>query len=390
MYMLTLISAFIGLYVVIRLILPTGMNWFLKLVLSLLTLACAERLALTDFMYGTLNAFMPQPVQLVSGFLHSAVFLLFLLVLARDVLLLLTWPFRRGGGRQRKIFYGRKEKKAASGLGAFALALLALALAGYGMREALRVPVVREVRMQIPGLPEALNGFRIAQLSDLHIGPVFNRQWLADVVARTDSLNPDLIVITGDVVDGPPSRLAEEVAPLADLKARNGVILTLGNHEYYSGVQQWMPVFQKLGLKVLANENTQIRVKGTPLAIAGVTDAKALDWGMEAPDPVKALSGLSNDMIKIMLSHRPSLAPESAKAGASLQLSGHTHGGLVLPLTPLVAAFNGGYVSGMYAVDGMPLYVSNGSGLWGGTPLRLFVPSEITLITLTGAGLDAN
>ena len=151
-----------------------------------------------------------------------------------------------------------------------------------------------------------------------------------------------------------------------------------------------MPVFQKLGLKVLANENTQIRVKGTPLAIAGVTDAKALDWGMEAPDPVKALSGLSNDMIKIMLSHRPSLAPESAKAGASLQLSGHTHGGLVLPLTPLVAAFNGGYVSGMYAVDGMPLYVSNGSGLWGGTPLRLFVPSEITLITLTGAGLDAN
>ncbi len=390
MYMLTLISAFIGLYVVIRLILPTGMNWFLKLVLSLLTLACAERLALTDFMYGTLNAFMPQPVQLVSGFLHSAVFLLFLLVLARDVLLLLTWPFRRGGGRQRKIFYGRKEKKAASGLGAFALALLALAFAGYGMREALRVPVVREVRMQIPGLPEALNGFRIAQLSDLHIGPVFNRQWLADVVARTDSLNPDLIVITGDVVDGSPSRLAEEVAPLADLKARNGVILTLGNHEYYSGVQQWMPVFQKLGLKVLANENTQIRVKGTPLAIAGVTDAKALDWGMEAPDPVKALSGLSNDMIKIMLSHRPSLAPESAKAGASLQLSGHTHGGLVLPLTPLVAAFNGGYVSGMYAVDGMPLYVSNGSGLWGGTPLRLFVPSEITLITLTGAGLDAN
>ena len=130
---------------------------------------------------------------------------------------------------------------------------------------------------------------------------------------------------------------------------------------------------------------------GEPLLnLREVTDAKALDWGMEAPDPVKALSGLSKDMTKIMLSHRPSLAPESAKAGASLQLSGHTHGGLILPLMPLVAAFNGGYVSGMYAVDGMPLYVSNGSGLWGGTPLRLFVPSEITLITLTGAGLDAN
>lgn len=102
--------------------------------------------------------------------------------------------------------------------------LLALALSGYGMREALRVPPVREVRMQVPGLPDALNGFRIAQLSDLHIGPTFGKAWLTDVVARTDSLNPDLIVITGDVVDGSPSRLEEDVAPLADLKAKYGVI----------------------------------------------------------------------------------------------------------------------------------------------------------------------
>ena len=268
--------------------------------------------------------------------------------------------------------------------------LLALALSGYGMREALRVPSVREVRMQIPGLPDALNGFRIAQLSDLHIGPTFGKAWLADVVARTDSLNPDLIVITGDVVDGSPSRLAEDVAPLADLKAKYGVILTPGNHEYYSGLQQWLPVFQSLGMRVLMNENTQIRVNGTPLAIAGVTDTAALNWGLEGPDPEKALSGLSKDIAKIMLSHRPSLAPESAKAGASLQLSGHTHGGLVLPIAPLIAAFNGGYVSGPYTVDGMPLYVSRGSGLWGGMPLRLFVPSEITFITLTGTGFDAN
>ena len=121
-----------------------------------------------------------------------------------------------------------------------------------------------------------------------------------------------------------------------------------------------------------------------------VTDTAALNWGLEGPDPEKALSGLSKDITKLMLSHRPSLAPESAKAGASLQLSGHTHGGLILPVTPLIAAFNGGYVSGPYTVDGMPLYVSSGSGLWGGIPLRLFVPSEITLITLTGTGFDTN
>ena len=253
---------------------------------------------------------MPEPVQLASGYLHSAVTILFLLLVVRDALLLLTWPFRRSAGRQRKIFYGHKEKRPASGFWAFTLVLLALALSGYGMREALRVPSVREVRMQIPGLPDALNGFRIAQLSDLHIGPTFGKAWLADVVARTDSLNPDLIVITGDVVDGSPSRLAEDVAPLADLKAKYGVILTPGNHEYYSGLQQWLPVFQSLGMRVLMNENTQIRVNGTPLAIAGVTDTAALNWGAGSPDPEKGA-------LRPLQGHRQdhALAPPLARAG---------------------------------------------------------------------------
>ena len=281
MSMITLFSAFMGLYVIVRLILPSGMNWSLKLILSLFAFACAEKLLLTKLVYGTMGAFMPEPVQLASGYLHSAVTILFLLLVVRDALLLLTWPFRRSTRRQRKIFYGHKEKKPASGFWAFTLVLLALGLSGYGMREALRVPPVREVRMQVPGLPDALNGFRIAQLSDLHIGPTFGKAWLTDVVARTDSLNPDLIVITGDVVDGSPSRLEEDVAPLADLKAKYGVIFVPGNHEYYSGIQQWLPVFQRLGMHVLMNENTQIRVNGTPLAIAGVTDTAALNWGLE-------------------------------------------------------------------------------------------------------------
>lgn len=388
---LILLSAFIGLYVVVRLILPSGMNGFLKFLLSLVTLLCAEKTFLAQLIYGngTISAFMPQPVLLVSGYLHALVAVLFLLLLVRDFLLLLTWPFRRPSGR-RRVYYGRTEKRQASGFCAFLLTLIALVLTGYGMREALRVPSVREVRIQIPGLPEALNGFRIAQLSDLHIGPTFGREWVSDVVARTDSLNPDLIAITGDVVDGSPSRLAEDVAPLADLKAKYGVFLTPGNHEYYSGLQQWLPVFQRLGMQPLMNANTQIRVNGTPLAVAGVTDAAALKWGEEAPDAEKALSGLPKDIIKIMLSHRPAVAAQSAGAGASAQLSGHTHGGMVLPVQPLVAVFNEGYASGSYMVNGMPLYVNNGAGLWGGLLLRLFVPSEITLITLTGSGFDAD
>ena len=164
MSMITLFSAFMGLYVIVRLILPSGMNWSLKLILSLFAFACAEKLLLTKLVYGTMGAFMPEPVQLASGYLHSAVTILFLLLVVRDALLLLTWPFRRSTRRQRKIFYGHKEKKPASGFWAFTLVLLALGLSVYGMREALRVPPVREVRMQVPGLPDALNGFRIAQL----------------------------------------------------------------------------------------------------------------------------------------------------------------------------------------------------------------------------------
>ena len=140
MSMITLFSAFMGLYVIIRLILPSGMNWPLKFVLSLFAFACAEKLLLTKLVYGTMGAFMPEPVQLASGYLHSAVTILFLLLVVRDALLLLTWPFRRSAGRQRKIFYGHKEKRPASGFWAFTLVLLALALSGYGMREALRVP----------------------------------------------------------------------------------------------------------------------------------------------------------------------------------------------------------------------------------------------------------
>lgn len=383
MHMITLFSALTGLYVVIRLILPTRMNGLLKAALGLLVLAGAEKLLLVRLIYGTMGAFMPQPVQTAAGFVHAAVFILFLLTLLRDAVLLALWPFRRKA-RRRTIFYGKREKRTSSGMGAVALTLAALLLAGYGMREALRVPTVREVQVHIPGLPAALDGLRIAQLTDLHIGPVFDGAWLADVVARTDSLNPDLIVITGDVVDGPPSRLAPDIAPLADLRAAQGVYLVPGNHEYYSGLQQWLPVFRQMGIKTLLNENALLTVRGTPLALAGVTDKASDRWGLEGPDPEKALAGIPEGVTRILLSHRPALAPRSAAAGASLQLSGHTHGGLVLPLSPLVAAFNEGFVSGAYTVAGMPLYVSNGAGLWGGTPLRLFVPSEITLITLKG------
>ena len=383
MHTITLISALIGLYVVIRIILPLRIHWLLKTLLALLVLAGAEKLFLTQLIFGSLGAFMPRTLMLASGFLQATVLIMFLLVFVRDVLLLLCWPFRSSRPRRGSTFSARKKTGSAAGAGVLIITLAALLTAGYGLKEALRTPAVREVSIQVPNLPPALSGMRIVQLSDLHIGPVFGEEWLRFVVAQANALNPDLIAITGDAVDGSTSRLGETLTVLGELKAPRGVFLVPGNHEYYSGLLPWTELFRKLGITVLLNENTRIQINGTPLAIAGITDPAAAAWELPPPDADLALKGIPEGITRIMLSHRPDTAPDSARAGASLQLSGHTHGGLVLPLAPLVASFNGGYVSGLYDVNGMPLYVSNGAGLWGGAALRLFVPSEITVVTLT-------
>ncbi|MEG1610309.1 MAG: metallophosphoesterase [Bilophila sp.] len=385
---LSLVMGLIALYVIVRIVLPAQTRVVAKVLYSLAVLVSAERLLILWWLTGTMNALLSRPVLLVTSFLQIMVLMLFMLTLFRDLLRGALWLAHRVHRAQRVPSAGFFRRTARFLPQSLMMTLIAALLTGYGMYEALRVPSVQQVRLVVPGLPSGLEGLRIVQLSDLHIGSAFGQDWLTQVVRQTNALHPDLTVITGDMVDGTPDRLAQDVAPLATLRAKYGVFLVVGNHEYYSGLEDWLAHFQSMGLSVLLNSHVALDVKGTPLVLAGTADPRAKRLpGAALPEPERIMDDITRlygKVTTVMLAHNPALAPRSAQAGATLQLSGHTHGGIVLPIVPLVAHFNAGYVSGLYTVGTMPLYVSCGTGLWGGLPVRLLVPSEITLLTLTG------
>jgi len=262
------------------------------------------------------------------------------------------------------------------------LALLAVLLGLYNSR---RVARIVRVDVPLPGLPDALEGCTIAQLSDIHVGPTIKRGYVRRIVNRTNALRPDIIAITGDLIDGSVERLRDDVAPLAGLQARHGVFAVTGNHEYYSGADAWVAEFRRIGLDVLMNEHRILAHDGATLVLAGVTDFGAAAFDRrQASDPETALRGSPEDVgARILLAHQPRSAPAAARAGFDLQLSGHTHGGQFWPwryFVPLQQPF----VSGLHDQDGMAVYVSQGTGYWG-PPMRIGAKSEITLIRLVRA-----
>ena len=200
------------------------------------------------------------------------------------------------------------------------------------------------------------------------------------MVQRTNALDPDLVVLTGDMIDGPPDTLKDQMAPLGKLTAGYGVFGVTGNHEYYFRADQWLTVFKTLGVVMLSNDHKTLSVRGgAELVIAGVPDPVGQRFGGPAPDPGKALMG-APDVLRVLLAHQPNGV--SGHTGADIQLSGHTHGGNLFFMKWLLAAFNGGFVNGRYNVNGKMLYVSPGTGIWSGFSCRLGIPSEITRIVL--------
>jgi len=243
--------------------------------------------------------------------------------------------------------------------------------------------LARVVRVDIPlaGLPPALVGFTIAQISDIHVGPTIKRDYVAAIVARVNGLEADLIAITGDVVDGSVARLGADVAPLAGLVARHGVYVVSGNHEYYSGAAAWMAEFARLGLHVLNNRHVVIDHDGARLVLAGVTDYNAeLFDPAERSDPVAALTGSPAGVPRLLLAHQPRSAAAAAAAGFDLQLSGHTHGGQFWPWNFLVV-LQQPFTAGLHRLGRLWVYTSRGTGYWG-PPKRFGAPSEITLLRL--------
>ncbi|SQJ24205.1 Uncharacterized metallophosphoesterase Cj0846 [Serratia rubidaea] len=266
----------------------------------------------------------------------------------------------------------------------FILPAVAAILTTQALKNGTAVPAVKEIDVTLKGLPPRFEGYRIVQLTDLHASRLLPRIWIQDVVTCTRKLNADMIVITGDMIDGWPDARFSDIEPLGQLQAQDGVFFVTGNHEYYFGAETWIRTFEKLGLHFLNNAGYRVSRDGNSLYLAGVTDGVAPSYDLPGPDLRRALKGSHPGETVILLDHRPENAFQAAELGVSLQLSGHTHGGMIAGLDRLAALANNGFVSGLYEKGSMALYVSNGSGIWNGFPFRLGKPAEITLVTLHG------
>lgn len=266
----------------------------------------------------------------------------------------------------------------------YAIGLVAMLVAALGVRQAIRVPPLKDVEVRIENLPAAFDGYRVLQLTDLHASRLFPAAWVRAVVERSLASGADLIVVTGDFIDGTPAARRDDVEPLRGLSAPDGVWAVTGNHEYIFGAKAWRARIADLGICVLANEHAVLRRGNAELVLAGVEDRSAPRGGSRH-DLDAALAGAPPGAPILLLDHQPGEARQAAARGVALQLSGHTHGGMIVGLDRLVARANAGFVSGCYDVAGMTLYVSNGTGLWPGFALRLGRPSELTRFTLRPA-----
>jgi len=304
------------------------------------------------------------------GFLST----LFVLTLLRDLVLASTHLFM--SSQQARLWIAPSAQ---------ATWFLTLFMTVTGLIIARRRPGIVEVRIPVSGLPQALHGFSIAQVSDVHVGPTIKRGFVEGIVRRVNALNADLIAVTGDLVDGSVQQLAAHTAPLAGLAARHGAFFVTGNHEYYSGERAWTDEIRRLGMQVLKNEHVVLKHDGASLVLAGVTDYSAHHFDpSQRSDPAAALFGAPADAgAKILLAHQPSSATAAAQAGFDIQISGHTHGGQFWPWNLFVHFFQP-FTSGLHRLENLWIYVSRGTGYWG-PPNRFGVPSEITRIRLVPA-----
>ncbi|MCU1023235.1 metallophosphoesterase [Stenotrophomonas maltophilia] len=365
-----------GVYVALRLFWPLRLPVWLKVLLSLLLVAIAVQLRIVATFWGTMAS--PEIPKLAIAVLatgSTAVLLLALVMLVMDVGLLGAWVLR--GPRVTAALRAPWLRPGAG--------LLALLVSAWGVSQGMAVPKTRQIEVAIAGLPAAFEGYRVLQLTDIHASRLLTGDWVRQVVAESNALTPDLVVITGDLIDGTVQARRNDFRPLGELRAPDGVIAITGNHEYYAQYSEWMQAFRALHMQVLENSHVQVRRGDAAMTIAGVTDPVAARYGLPLPDLEAALAGADPAAPVILLDHRPRNAKDAAARGVKLQLSGHTHGGQILGMDHLVKRANGGFVSGRYRVDDMTLYVSNGAGLWAGFPARIGVPSEITLITLRRA-----
>ena len=368
------LSALLHLYLALRLLPALPGTWpavVLATVLVLSALAMPLGLVARRFARRALADRLALAGLLCMGLFSS----LFVLALGRDALLVLAWL---AGVLASRPWPAPALVQAS----AAAVPVLALLLTALGYLNARRTAKVVTVDVPVAGLPQALDGFRIVQISDIHVGPTIKKPYLDGIVDAVNALQADVVAITGDLVDGTVAELAPHVAPLARLRSREGSFFVTGNHEYYAGAGPWLQELQRLGVRVLLNQHVLVERAGATLVLAGVAD-----WGAHhfdpshRSDPVAALHGApAHAALRVLLAHQPRSAAAAAAAGFDLQLSGHTHGGQFLPWN-LFVRFQQPFTAGLHSLGKLRVYVSRGTGYWG-PPKRLGAPSEITLLRL--------
>ena len=254
-------------------------------------------------------------------------------------------------------------------------AAVAVGTVGLGTYGVLAGPAVRHVRIPLGKLPRSASGFRIAVVSDIHLGPVLGRGFAQRVVDTINGTQPDLIAVVGDLVDGSVADLARSVEPMAQLRARHGTWFVTGNHEYYSGAAPWVEHVQELGMRLLANDRAEL----PGFDLAGVNDVAGRSTG-QGPDFDRALGNRDPARTAVLLAHQPIVIDDAVRHGVDLQLSGHTHGGQVWP-GPYVVGLQQPTVAGLARYGDTQLYVTRGAGAWG-PPTRVGAPSDITVVEL--------
>ncbi len=360
------------LYVIGRWLWPLSLAIPVKLVVAVLLLLASQYHSWSRLSSGSVFApEFPRAIVIAFNWAFGAILLLAILQILVDLGTLAMLIVQRGTVVPDGVRY--------------AIAALAALLAAIGVANAIRVPPVVDIEVAIRDLPPQFDGYRLLQLTDLHISRLFPAAWARKVVDRANASGGDLIVVTGDFIDGSVAMRRADVAPLAELRAPDGVYAIPGNHEYFFDYAAWMRHLTGMGIRMLPNAHMLLARGDARLVIAGVTDLSAPAVGQAGPDLGAALAGAPKSAPVVLLDHQPKMARQAAARGVALQLSGHTHGGMIRGFDRIFALANGGFVSGRYDVDRMTLYVSNGTGLWPGFALRLGRPAEMTRITLRRA-----
>ena len=363
-------------YIWARLIRDTGVGYPWRVWLTVLLALLGVLIPVGMILHRLVPPLLSKPLMwVVYSWLGMAFFLNVLLGAADLVkLFAVTLPLAFQGGaldpdRRRFLALLSGSLVLLSGFGMSALAFFGATAA------AIRV---KRVKVALANLGASLEGYRIVQISDVHVGPTIGRDFIETIVREVNALQPDLVAITGDLVDGTLAQLRDQVEPLKDLKARDGVFFVTGNHEYYTGdVDEWLSWLSGIGIRPLCNERVDIR---GGFDLAGTEDISARGDNHRQDIP-KALAGRKTDRPVVLLAHQPHSFAEATRLGVDLQLAGHTHGGQIFPFNLLVALFQP-FVAGLHARGKSQIYVSCGTGYWG-PPMRLGAPAEITEIELS-------